>query len=84
MSDKTIGQAILEAHEAMETAEQRRNVLLTIARQNGVTLRTLGMLLGVAPSTVMRWTDDGETGQPDSDFLDWPISHAGCLPGDQA
>lgn len=80
MSDQTIREAILEAHSTIETATQRRNVLLAVARQNGVPLRTLGSLVGATASTIMRWTDNGEPAQSDTDFLDWPVSHAGELP----
>ena len=80
---KTIRDAILESQTAVDTAVQRRNCLLTDARNNGVPLRTLASLVGVTASTVMRWTDNGEKQRQSDHYLDFPASSAGELPGSE-
>lgn len=61
--------ALIAAHRAVGFAEAERGAVLTAARHNGLSLRTIANVIGVAPSTVMRWTDDGEDNAPDQEAL---------------
>jgi DNA-directed RNA polymerase specialized sigma24 family protein len=62
---------LLRLHEAVELAETNRRSYLTELRLNGYTLRQLSDVLGIAPSTVMRWAPIESDGQSPS--LDDPV-----------
>lgn len=81
--ERTIRDALLDAHRAVGLAEAQRSAVLTAARHAGLSLRTIGEVIGVAPSTVMRWTDNGEEPPTEQgNILAWPASmietEAGC------
>jgi hypothetical protein len=68
----TVRDRLLRLHEAVQFAETNRRSYLTELRLNGYTLRQLGEVLEIAPSTVLRWApipaDDAQ-----SPSLDDPV-----------
>jgi DNA-directed RNA polymerase specialized sigma24 family protein len=67
----TVRDRLLRLHEAVQFAETNRRSYLTELRLNGYTLRQLSDVLGIAPSTVMRWAPIESDGQSPS--LDDPV-----------
>jgi DNA-directed RNA polymerase specialized sigma24 family protein len=67
----TVRDQLLRLHQAVEAAESSRRAYLTQLRLNGYTLRQIGDVLGIAPSTVMRWAPIESDGQSPS--LDDPV-----------
>jgi DNA-directed RNA polymerase specialized sigma24 family protein len=68
----TVRDRLLRLHGAVEEAEAERSAYLTALRLEGHTLRQLGQVLGVAPSTVMRWAPI----ESDAPSLDDPAERA--------
>lgn len=50
----------MRLHDAVDAAEQERGVYIVELRNDGYSLRQIASVLGVAPSTVMRWGPYGE------------------------
>jgi hypothetical protein len=60
MSDTTLGDAIVAAHNAVEEAKAERARLLRLALDRGASLRQVAGLLPVSFSTVRRWAAPGD------------------------